>query len=1517
MACLIKDLLGEISKIGNLGSMPGLEALVEDVSAELKEYKSPYVRKPKVTRVSVEPKEVLKKEIEAVKAVIAGLLTTKQLRANKNKVVLSDGTEISKASYLSYLKDGGIENKEVIDELGKYKSFKAFQEAHNDGALNPLSNTYDKAMLKRIAGYMDYMQKVMEGKRVDGAKWKKYTSDEAAYLEMYENNIGDVVEPGTEYEGAVNKYKEKYPTLDMNVGEITVGGVVTEIADSAEVLGDIVESIVEPEEEVQEEYYTELEQKLAEVETTIKGYKTQVDMLESKLDVVQKEIENQKGIIKKISEEITTYRDATDKGKGIPDGLSLSGIVSFLKSLPSKIGKLIELIKEHRAELAVKKEARDALREEIAMYKEAIEGQRIYQEQLRMEYTGIETMQWDAKGGAIGSASIVKNKNKGAVVGLTGKLLGTKSVEDSVKSIMGMMPRLIKNSGEVGVERVTEAVNTWLGFNELRASIPMLDQSKMKLEDNESIYDANILVRYGFDRILAGTGEKTAKAAMNTATLVMYSKIAAMQTANQQSLEDTVDGMFGNLFPENYGRVPETYRERLVSLVRSGDVVPVTLYASAAGKVMLNELEKKFERDVIPKEDRMAIEAALGTLVMNNMVQVGQGKGNGPVRQVLALDDMGYPIVRGADATAKGAAVVVLDFRRMGKKTREAYRKAGGVFEFAQHKDAPMISLEPIVTKEDSMVRNANVAKGKAAVGYMNKQQGMAWKFGKEFQELIKGYDLNSEADVDRLKSDILGDLDSKLAKTSTLKAESVHSKYKADELQIERMLDIYNMVGDQEFYIPWDYTVSNRNMVDSMWINPQNSKISRFLVGAKGMVLDEVALDESYGTNNTVWDYIEVAATQALDLGLDKKPDSVVLKDLHDKYFERVKGKVVIKNAKFEAVVNNPTLEAINKWHPHMNIAEKMHILQLAQLLNQVVVQGKDVVSTSMALEVDGITNGMSSMLMQMGFNKYTTKMVAKTGVYTGDSKYKNHGEYKAEGNTDIYETPKEAIVESLNEDNEALDTIETIIAGKWRNFLKGPVMVFIYGASMKNIRKNLATSLIAGNSYIDGGVALGKMAEVLKLAGIKESEVGAYVKYGQYDAVNGRVVEIEDIDTYLAEKFPEGTDPEIVAKEKNRLGYLSETSIEYLAKKIDARIGAQIEKAFEDETRAFGPIVEFRRALKIVDQMNYIIFKTRVAEKVYGLGKSRLSELTDTQIEKVYKETMDEGLYYGVENSVGGIQDYVKLEKMEGEGTYKIRVNMAEYQANGGTGNIANTARYIQELVANVGAVGVTTVHSIDGSVMIEGHTEDVLNIYDALMLGVNPAVNGKQVQGMNKSFLDINARHSILGKSVKKLVKSLTNPDIPVNFDIIHGDKEYATILSDFQRIMAEYDLNKLMDQLNPDKLMGSLEKFHKDRKAMEGTRVLTNQYYATDLVDGHEEIIKQAEGIFEDGKEHEQAVVVRNALQMMLDATMKGAELKGEAKQKNSIIREVLEGLELNEEQRVQIEALLDNDVMEIC
>lgn len=1066
----------------------------------------------------------------------------------------------------------------------------------------------------------------------------------------------------------------------------------------------------------------------------------------------------------------------------------------------------------------------------------------------------------------VGEGLVKTNKGKLAN-SVAVQYANARSAADLVKALTKMMPAIIKNMPEEARDERLKAVMTAIrDFREDRRSgpkgnkgpeIPIVKQTKDK---------NNILTRkfngVAMTDIINSTDpaiSKHVKTAMAISSVVMYTKMQDFRNRPSQQVEESIEGAFNSLF--NYGGVPADQIKALKADIIGGKITPVATFSREAGRLFMEELGISFEG--LTMQERMDMEQSLGELVTSRLMRANTHTNTGIDRKVAIIGDgfsrmpdgtieeEGQLYYVGGDYVARKATqyakdgrkeniqtVKVYDMTNLDPEVSKGWDLAGRTLQYAQDKEGRSINLVPAKYKEGKKVKNANVDVSKDGIDYLNDQNSRVWKFNEEMANLVEEFTVDGTIDREGLTETILGKRDDVLARAHVSNKPSVDAKYEADKLDIERMLDTWNMVQDKEFYIPWDYTKSDRSMMNISELNPQNSKISRFLTSMEDMTH---TVDTSKKLDIAI---ANAALAQALDYDIDKQSDKAAIDEMGELFTLTTEG-VTFKDKDFEKAVKDGSLKAIRVWNPDISTDELMHVYQAVKLLKKIS-EGDTKPTTSLNLEIDGITNGMMATLMQAGYHEGTKHHMVKGGIYVKqDTDIKNHGEYKATEGKDIYETPIDMVKGILERDTNAGDALDTIINNKWRNFMKDPVMIFIYGASMPNIRKTIAESIVHGNSYIKGAVTEGKFAELAQLADMTERDMVKYLSVATYDKESKRLVYKPFRPTTKNGQivYPDN----VVANPKNSF---------MIANAIDSHIGIAFEIAFNAE---FEAVVKFRQALKIVEEMNYMVFKAELNKKLDERGVKRITDLHPEEVEKVYKELLEEGTYYGAENATGGIQDYVKLDKpVELDDSNDLTLTIPS-QLGLAAGNTSTTlTQQIKEIISNVGAVGVVTIHDIDGTVMIKGNSKAVLNIYDALVMGINPKTAKEQAMDMNKAFYDVNMRHSILNKAVQKLI---TNADklTPEN---IKGLNPQA-LLNDVTRIMGGD-----IEGFSVDGIMEMLETTDEARLAMQDLDITMNQYYVSDMLPGYKlEDSILVETVFDKDTKEDQKDIVRRKLELL--------------------------------------------------
>ena len=1024
---------------------------------------------------------------------------------------------------------------------------------------------------------------------------------------------------------------------------------------------------------------------------------------------------------------------------------------------------------------------------------------------------------------------------------------------EGLEVLKSMLPRIITNKGDDYIkERVTKAFEVYTKFYNDRDIVNYKTGNRWtdQTTDLKDKIDAPLADSIG--KVL-NSKDPDVKAkvndAMNMASMLTMKSMIDYRMENSSKLEDDVKATFGIVLGEIGTAEYDARVEDVVNMIRRGKAIPTSMFARSAGSEAIRQLELKFDTKLSRQVIR-DIETTLGEVVIDNMLPKSD--------KILTINRMVVAEVQSGEGTeleltepieqqegVESTAVRVMDLSKLDKGYTKELAEAAMVFEYMGDRSDGMIDLEPVLHDETKLTRNSDMPVSEDTVEYLNAQGSNKYKFNREFAEVWA----EAGEDVNALKEMILGKKEDLIANTASQNVESELAKYESEELEIERMLMAYELVENEEFYLGWDYTVSNRNMIANKMLNPQNSKISRFLTGMEDMRMQK----DMNELTQAHLDMMNIASAQAIDIGIDKTTDVNALEELKEEFgeFKKTEDGVTFEVAKGkEWVYEGGVTLAKVKEATGLGSGHVMHAYQAYKLAEQVL-NGSESIDTSLALEVDGITNGMASTLMQVGLTEETRELLEKAGVYIGSS-VKGHGEFIDNGGVDIYSTPIDGIqsamvtgitdtistilganskdievLRNVDSTREEYEAAEKSINKKWRNFMKGPVMIFIYGASMKNIRRAIARSLITGNSYIKGGMQSGKIAEIAELAGMRYEEkldrsgkVVARVlindakgksyplTYKKYDAEKGMLVRTSDTDV------------------KNIV--LEEWMIGMLTSAIEKNIGKAVEDSFK---KSFGPAVKYRKALKTVNELKYVLSKVRLAERLNG---KKYHDLSKEELTEIKNRMRDEGTYYGSENPVGGMQDYFKeKDNLRDEvEPIQVKIHTKNFQSANGHAKLVN--RILKEMGSNVGAIGVIDIHAVDGGVMIKGHRAKVLNLFDALILGLDPEVNKEQIQALNEAFYQINMEHSIIGKAVESTVEMMKKVDITKAMEIPGLASEIEEDLRRIQEADKDASVVELIHGMVES--IEELKNIDIARRAMMETQgVQVNQYYGTDLVE----------------------------------------------------------------------------------
>lgn len=1079
------------------------------------------------------------------------------------------------------------------------------------------------------------------------------------------------------------------------------------------------------------------------------------------------------------------------------------------KELLAKEGLTLDEVK------ATRKEA-NALRAEVKKYKNVVET--ATKQAFRQD---IE----DVLGGAVKP----NNSNK---AGLSNKLFNGATAEE----LMEIMPNVISGS-EKGLVKVEDALKYFKMFEDQRSLVPTKKQqdegittaSLTKYISQYREEESAVLSRTGVAKLFSikSIEDKLSKA-INVAAVITLDEMISARGLQGEQLTSFVEGAFGSLWRNDY-TLRAVVLPDLELMVQKGEAVPIATFYRNAGKRLLEELEIKLNLEPQDKEDAIR---ALGAIVIDNIYATNSGASTnkGLAKQsvgvnptTLELETISKFTEDGKDATNKSntlKGIKTINVRDY-KFTKEL-NSIARVFEYAGEKSDGNIGFSPYEGhKEGDLGRNSNTPLTKKEADYLNLVGSRAWTFeGSGLKELLE----QADGSVDKLVVNILGTKQDVLDSADVMDVESKIAKYESEELDIRRMMMAYDLVGDEgKFYMDWDFTVSNRAMLANKMINPQNSKISRFIVSTEGMRTEVTTED----INDVL-----LAMAQAFEMDPDKKADKDVVAEFRERIANiQVKDGVYVIEGELSDKLNNVlesgnTLEAIREeFGKEVSSKNIMHVYQSVELIRKIK-NGEQPLKTNLALEIDGITNGMATTILQIGLLAGVKNMFKKVGAYIkGESdNVENHAEFKNSGGKDFYETPIETFQEELSTmDKSVNDLVTELIAGKWRNFLKPLVMVFAYGAGVRNIStvasKNIALKMIVKaskepnqtkelqrmmNVFIEQVSADGELAKLVEKVSKLKTQVG------KYELTNDGML-----------KF--------VETENGKLK-VSDDTLNAMVEIINISISPALTTSFSKE---FADITKYRQTLKVVNMLNYVASVISFKDKAKG---KNYNELSEKEVRSIHDEMLKDGTYYGAANPNGGTQDYFKTQSMANTEGNVVTVNVSTSSINAYVRSLSYKGtinQIIKDLASNVGAVGVIDVHSVDGATMISGHVKDVLNIFDALVMGVGHKDNAEQARMMNEVYYQINMQHSIVGNSVNKVLSGASYKYLQ-NMSL-SKPHEFIDLLTDFNRIFGKNAGEALKDgeiQQRMEGVIAMLGDIDEGRRVLVATPAKSNQYYVSD-------------------------------------------------------------------------------------
>lgn len=420
-------------------------------------------------------------------------------------------------------------------------------------------------------------------------------------------------------------------------------------------------------------------------------------------------------------------------------------------------------------------------------------------------------------------------------------------------------------------------------------------------------------------------------------------------------------------------------------------------------------------------------------------------------------------------------------------------------------------------------------------------------------------------------------------------------------------------------------------------------------------------------------------------------------------------------------------------------------------------------------------------------------------------------------------------------------------------RSLAKSPVMVFIYGSSIKSIKKKLLNTIMKPIMYdvlkkytIDGN-SNPTMAEfVLELNRKKiafetltDDEVLIKEMFSKSNVIKNvetspgsKKYEYEINPTVYLQKVQHkayNSKTKRLEQDNNmRLNtlYITDQAIKGLDKLSSSTVGEMFEKGF----KKFELVDEYRDIIKSVELVRYTTFKYKYKQYMNELmtkkmnGKDGEYVFTKRDMDQVIRRLQDEGFAHNTPDINGGKQSLQKTEK--DKSSKELDRTVFAYRMTKSGNFITTTGSIpITEFVPNTGASGVITIHSKDGYIeMLATSNYQALNIYDAIATrpgqindtttDYNSAVNDSIAFGtLYEQLNDINGRLEKLAEENPKYMQEM--------LDSI-DKREADHILNSLENLM---DMRAEEMRFTADAMKQNSDKIVKDREENLSEKELT--------------------------------------------------------------------------------------------
>jgi ribosomal protein L7Ae-like RNA K-turn-binding protein len=585
----------------------------------------------------------------------------------------------------------------------------------------------------------------------------------------------------------------------------------------------------------------------------------------------------------------------------------------------------------------------------------------------------------------------------------------------------------------------------------------------------------------------------------------------------------------------------------------------------------------------------------------------------------------------------------------------------------------------------------------------------------------------------------------------------------------------------DSSFYYNWEVWKNLRMGLASSLMNPQASKVHRFLTGAKSWKTT-VKLND---INKIA--YFKVAVAQSFGKDIDKQTTEETI-------------------AQFDQIIADETvqkaLNSINK----LQSGKELTVVGKQNILDAIGVGGEDIhtmaglvalnaydnaapngvleenFNTTLALETDGITNGVIIGLLQSMLEENSVDMLESGGIYT-DGKTTDFGGW-IDGVTNIDSYQRLSVTWSeLFDTDTGLDLqqkkfiksvtgqLTEVVDGKitatstGRKLAKLPLMTSNYGATIKKIVD------------LFGDDALERLYDRMYAA---ENQAELDIVFNELSQHNNASIAAPDIN-----ELHEYTLPAPVIKK--------------FKKGIAATMGVALEMAIGQQFKGFS---EYRNALNDSFKLMFTVFKVKYDEAITIAEKDKGTSLTES--EKADVATSLRQFMPAIATAISVkesdklvIMKTIKTRNYENK-NHSVQVKFArplegtETLSGKKSSSMKGTIAKHDYTDGGV-AGGVLSTQAIDASIMVHMMENfESLNVHDATISGLDTVVD--TTREYSKEFLEVNQRYSVLESTVEALNKVLLAADGSVNLDSVLEDTTLAEFLTELDATAEKVKTNR---------------------------------------------------------------------------------------------------------------------------